>query len=63
MNRLLLDTNLLYYAIDQASIFHKTSQRFIDETDSKLYTTIKNIGKFLVATTRGDDPISLLSKR
>lgn len=56
MNKLLLDTNLLYYAIDKASSFHSASRQFIDEADGELYTTIKNISEFLVATTRGDSP-------
>ncbi len=56
MSKLLLDTNLLYYAIDKASSFHSISLRFIDEVDSDLYTTVKNISEFLVSTTRGDDP-------
>ena len=56
MSKLLLDTNLLYYAVDTASMFHSTSQRFIDQVDEELYTTTKNISEFLVATTRGDSP-------
>ncbi len=56
MNKLLLDTNLLYYAIDEASKFHSVSLQFIDEVYSELYTTTKNISEFLVSTTRGDDP-------
>ncbi|MGB3777838.1 MAG: PIN domain-containing protein [Tunicatimonas sp.] len=56
MSKLLLDTNLLYYAIDKTSAFHLASQRFIDEVDHDLYTTAKNISEFLVATTRGDSP-------
>ena len=56
MSKLLLDTNLLYYAIDKASAFHSVSQRFIDEVDDDLYTSTKNISEFLVAITRGDNP-------
>jgi len=56
MTKLLLDTNLLFYAVDHTSSFHRLSSRFIDEVESDLYTTSKNISEFLVSTTRGDSP-------
>jgi predicted nucleic acid-binding protein len=56
MSKLLLDTNLLFYTIDQSSSFHAATTTFLDETENELYTTSKNISEFLVATTRGDSP-------
>jgi len=57
MNKVLLDTNILVYAIDIASTFHHKSITFIDEFEGELYITAKNTSEFLTATNRGDEPM------
>jgi len=51
-NRLLVDTNVLIYAIDADSKFHPQAIELIQNTDYDLYTTSKNISEFLVVLTR-----------
>jgi predicted nucleic acid-binding protein len=53
MNKILVDTNILIYAIDQDSIFHTKSQQLVQNTQHELYTTSKNLSEFLVVLTRG----------
>lgn len=52
----LLDTNVLIYAIDTRSAFHQPALRFIDTYEGELYTTSKNLSEYISAGTRGDDP-------
>jgi len=52
MNKLLLDTNILIYAIDEESKYFKVSQTLLYESDIELYTTSKNISEFLSVVTR-----------
>lgn len=53
MNKaLLVDTNILIYAIDSDSIFHEKALNLILSSEYKLYTTSKNISEFLVVLTR-----------
>jgi len=51
-NRLLVDTNILIYAIDADSKFHQRAQSLILDSDFELVTTAKNITEFLVVLTR-----------
>lgn len=57
---ILVDTNVLVYAKDQPSSMHGKAIHFLDNYEGKLYTTSKNLTEYLVATTRGDRPISPL---
>ena len=50
--RLLVDTNILIYAIDADSKFHEKAQKLILNPRYELYTTSKNISEFLVVLTR-----------
>lgn len=59
---ILFDTNVLVYAKDQPSSFHNKAVRFLDNYEGEIYTTSKNLTEYLVATTRGDTPISPLSE-
>ena len=52
MNSLLIDTNILIYAIDEDSKFHLNSKKLIENSNYNLYTTSKNISEFLVVLTR-----------
>ena len=56
-NPVLLDTNVLIYAIDQRSDFHQPSQHFIDTYPGKLFTSSKNLSEYISAGTRGSNPI------
>ena len=51
MSKLLLDTNVLIYSIDEGSKYFKKSQTILAE-HSELYTTSKNISEFLAIITR-----------
>ena len=55
MSKILVDTNILIYTVDQDSKFHTKSKQFVQNTSYDLYTTLKNISKFLVLLTRGLD--------
>jgi predicted nucleic acid-binding protein len=59
---ILFDTNVLVYAKDQPSSFHDKAVQFLDNYEGEIYTTSKNLTEYLVATTRGDAPISPLSE-
>jgi predicted nucleic acid-binding protein len=52
MNKLLVDTNVLVYAIDEDSIFFRKSRDLVIHPDKDLYTTAKNLSEFLAVTTR-----------
>lgn len=52
MSKLLVDTNILVYGIDQDSKFFKRSRNVLDHSDSQLVTTSKNLLEFLAVATR-----------
>ena len=52
MSRLLIDTNILVYGIDQDSKFYNLSRKILDHTNHQLVTTSKNILEFLAVITR-----------
>ena len=54
-NALLVDTNVLVYAIDEDSRFHESATRILSDPTKDLFTTSKNISEFLVVLTR--DPM------
>ena len=51
MSKMLLDTNVLIYAIDQDSVFYAASRAVLD-SDDELFTTSKNLSEFLAVITR-----------
>lgn len=53
MNNLLLDTNVLVYAIDVDSKYHRQSLKLLQSKDYNLGTSSKNISELLVVLTRG----------
>jgi predicted nucleic acid-binding protein len=53
MNRILVDTNVLVYAVDEASAFHAAAERVLENPEHSLFTTSKNLSEFLVVLTRG----------
>lgn len=59
MNELLVDTNILVYAIDEDSEFYSKSQKLLYDSDYSLYTTSKNLSEFLAVVTKG--PVVSLS--
>ncbi len=50
-----VDTNVLIYAIDADSKFHKRALKIILDPTIQLFTTSKNISEFLVVLTRNKD--------
>lgn len=52
MSKLLIDTNLLVYGIDQDSEFFSRSRNILDNSDNQLVTTSKNLLEFLAVVTR-----------
>jgi predicted nucleic acid-binding protein len=54
----LVDTNILIYAYDSASVFHRQAMTFLQDTDINLYITSKNISEFFAVLTKQDEPFS-----
>ena len=52
MSKVLLDTNILVYSIDEESRFFQRAQRIISNTNYDLFTTSKNLSEFLAVVTR-----------
>ena len=52
MNKVLLDTNVLIYSIDEDSKFYSQTNKLIIESNFELYTSSKNISEFLSVITR-----------
>jgi len=68
MNELLIDTNILVYAIDEDSEFYSKSQKLLYRSDYALFTTSKNLSEFLAVVTKGpvvslsiDDALAVLA--
>jgi predicted nucleic acid-binding protein len=59
MNELLVDTNILVYAIDEDSEFYSKSQKLLYHSDHTLFITSKNLSEFLTVVTKG--PVVSLS--
>ena len=51
MSKLLVDTNVLIYGIDQDSSFYSAARTLLD-SENDLFTTCKNISEFLAVVTR-----------
>lgn len=49
---MLLDTNVLIYAIDEDSKYFHSVQKLLYSDNTKLFTTSKNITEFLAVVTR-----------
>ncbi|GAB6163481.1 hypothetical protein JCM12298_26410 [Desulfothermus naphthae] len=51
-NSILIDTNVLIYAVDADSQFHHRAWNILLDPEVRLFTTSKNISEFLVVLTR-----------
>ena len=51
-DQILVDTNILIYAVDEDSKFHDRAIDLILNSNCEFFTTSKNISEFLVALTR-----------
>ena len=49
MNKVLLDTNVLIYSIDEESKYFNIAQKLIYSYKFELFTTSKNISEFILA--------------
>ena len=54
MSKLLLDSNVLVYSIDEDSRFFSRARKVIDTTDKSLLTTSKNLAEFLSVITKSN---------
>jgi len=52
MSKVLLDTNILVYGIDQDSAFFKRARTILEQENNQLITTSKNLIEFLAVTTK-----------
>jgi len=52
MSKLLVDTNILVYGIDQDSQFFNKSRQILDHSEKQLVTSSKNLIEFLAVVTR-----------
>lgn len=52
MSKLLVDTNILVYGIDQDSKFFSKAREVLESRDNQLITTSKNLSEFLAVVTR-----------
>ncbi|MFH5834233.1 type II toxin-antitoxin system VapC family toxin [Halalkalibaculum sp. DA3122] len=52
MSKVLIDTNILVYGIDQDSRFFHQARNILDGSDHQLVTTSKNLLEFLAVVTR-----------
>ena len=52
MSKLLVDTNILVYGIDEDSQFFNQSRQILDHSENQLVTTSKNLIEFLAVATR-----------
>ncbi|MCL6583191.1 MAG: PIN domain-containing protein [bacterium] len=51
-NNILVDTNILVYAIDEDSKFYYRSRELLLNSNHNLFTTSKNLSEFLTVVTR-----------
>ncbi|NBC64182.1 MAG: PIN domain-containing protein [Bacteroidetes bacterium] len=52
MSRILIDTNIFIYGIDEDSNFFKRARKILDQKENQLVTTSKNLVEFLSVVTR-----------
>ncbi|MCC7431398.1 type II toxin-antitoxin system VapC family toxin [bacterium] len=55
-NGILIDTNILIYAIDENAEFHQKSKDLVLSKSYEKFTTSKNLVEFLAVMTRGENP-------
>lgn len=52
MNKILVDTNILIYSIDEDSKYFESAQQILSSSENELYTSSKNLSEFLSVVTR-----------
>ncbi len=52
MTKVLVDTNVLIYSIDEDSLFYDRARSLLNNPDFHLFTTSKNLLEFMVVATR-----------
>lgn len=52
MSKVLVDTNILVYGIDEDSAFFKRARKILEQETFQLVTTSKNLIEFLAVTTK-----------
>ncbi|TVQ08749.1 MAG: PIN domain-containing protein [Balneolaceae bacterium] len=52
MTKVLVDTNVLIYAIDRKSAYYNDARAVLETGEYELYTTSKNLTEFLVVATK-----------
>ncbi len=52
MSKILIDTNILIYGIDEDSAFFKRAREILEQEKNQLVTTSKNLIEFLTVTTK-----------
>ncbi len=52
MSKLLLDTNVLIYALDETSAFHQKAAAILRNEDEQLFTTTKNLSEYFAICTK-----------
>ena len=57
MSKLLVNTDLLIYAIDEDSQFYDRARRLLYESGHELFTTSRNISEFIAVVTRDNPPL------
>ena len=58
----LLDTNVLMYAVQDDSDFYERSQAVLNDSSLNLFTTSKNLVEFVVAITKGEQPLATVNE-
>ncbi len=62
MNNVLVDTNLLIYAVDENSKYFELARRLLSKNSYHLLTTSKNISEFIAVVTKGSPPFLSIDK-
>ena len=52
MNKVLVDTNIFVYGIDEDSIYYRQAKLILDQREKQLVTTSKNLTEFLSVVTK-----------
>jgi len=52
MNKVLVDTNILIYALDDKSEFHSSALAVLQHKDYRIYICTKNISEFFAVCTK-----------
>jgi predicted nucleic acid-binding protein len=52
MNKVVVDTNILIYALDESSTFHVKASAILQDENNLLFTTSKNISEYFAACSK-----------